>query len=58
VNLTRIAVVSAAVAIMAMGGPTPYNNSSDGRYAKCGVVTTQGVTEHLDAYAQRCGKDK
>lgn len=29
---------------------------SDGRYAVCGVVTEDGVTEHLDAYAERCGR--
>lgn len=29
--------------------------SSDGRYHLCGLVTEQGVTEHLDAYAKRCG---
>lgn len=30
--------------------------SSDGRFHACGVVTEDGVTEHLDAYARRCGK--
>lgn len=28
---------------------------SDGRYAPCDVVTVDGVTDHLDAYAARCG---
>lgn len=30
-------------------------SDSDGRVAKCGVITEQGVTEHLDIYKQRCG---
>lgn len=29
---------------------------SDGRYHQCGLVTEHGVTEHLDAYAARCGR--
>lgn len=29
--------------------------SSDGRYHTCGIVTEDGVTEYLDAYAERCG---
>lgn len=34
-------------------GPiTPYG--SDGRYAVCGLVTADGVTEHLDAFVERC----
>lgn len=31
------------------------NGSSDGRYHTCGYVTEHGVTEHLAAYAERCG---
>ncbi len=29
--------------------------STDGRFHRCGLVTEDGVTEHLDAYAARCG---
>jgi hypothetical protein len=29
---------------------------SDGRYHTCGLVTDDGVTEHLQAYWGRCGK--
>jgi hypothetical protein len=32
------------------------NGSSDGRYHTCGLVTDDGVTEHLDAYHRRCGE--
>lgn len=37
-------------------GPTEevLNPSTDGRYHTCGYVTEDGVTEHLDAYHQRC----
>lgn len=31
------------------------NGTTDGRYHTCGFVTEHGVTEHLDAYAARCG---
>lgn len=31
------------------------NGSTDGRYHTCGYVTEVGVTEHLAAYADRCG---
>lgn len=34
------------------------NTSTDGRYHSCGVVTEQGVTEHLDAYSERCGDNR
>ena len=38
------------------GQPRPAESSSDGRFARCGVVTEHGVTEHLAAYAARCNK--
>ncbi len=31
------------------------NGSTDGRFHTCDLITEQGVTEHLDAYAARCG---
>lgn len=31
------------------------NDSPDGRYHSCGLVTEQGVTSHLNAYKTRCG---
>lgn len=31
------------------------NPSTDGRYHTCGYITEDGVTEHLDAYVERCG---
>lgn len=33
------------------------NPSTDGRYHTCGYITEDGVTEHLDAYAERCPED-
>lgn len=35
--------------------PLVISRSSDGRYHTCGVITEDGVTEHLDEYAARCG---
>jgi hypothetical protein len=44
-------------AIVGMAGPQQrLNGSSDGRYHTCGYVTEDGVTEHLAAYASRCGQ--
>ena len=34
------------------------NRSHDGRYASCTEVTEDGVTEHLDAFAARCGTEE
>lgn len=36
----------------------PLNPSTDGRYHTCGLVTEDGVTEHLAAYAERCGANR
>lgn len=33
------------------------NGSTDGRYHTCGYETEDGVTEHLDAYGERCPDD-
>jgi hypothetical protein len=33
----------------------PPDTSSDGRRHSCGVVTEEGVTEHLAEYLERCG---
>lgn len=34
---------------------TTVNYSSDGRYQTCGIITPEGVTEHIDEYIARCG---
>lgn len=36
----------------------PDPASSDGRYHKCGLVTEEGVTEHLAAYWERCPDER
>lgn len=40
----------------ARGAEHEHQSTSDGRYAACGVVTEEGVTEHLNAYVARCGR--
>ena len=34
---------------------TTINDSGDGRYQTCGIITEEGVTEYIDAYIARCG---
>ena len=42
--------------LIAAAVPPAAPSISDGRYYPCGVVTEHGVTEHLDAYQERCGQ--
>lgn len=42
--------------VACVDGVTGTDVTSDGRYAPCGVVTEEGVTEFLDEYARRCGR--
>ena len=50
-----LVAVIVLIAVMSDRASTLAEDSfTDGRYAPCGVVTEQGVTEHLDAYAARC----
>lgn len=51
--MIRLAAI--LVAVLASCAPL-VNTSSDGRVHSCGVITEQGVTEHLDAYKARCGQ--
>lgn len=44
------------LAVTGHGGVAHDETGSDGRTHPCGVVTADGVTEHLGAYADRCGK--
>lgn len=49
------AACAAALAALAAMGPEPaLDGSSDGRRHTCGYVTEDGVTEHVDAYLERC----
>jgi hypothetical protein len=63
-------VASAAVLTLACSGPEPstdpeygkktmkeLDESSDGRYHRCGLVTEEGVTEYVQVYIERCNKD-
>lgn len=61
---------SAAVLALWLMGPEPstdpdlgsktqqrLDESPDGRYHRCGLVTEDGVTEYLEVYIERCNKD-
>ncbi len=63
-------VVTAAVLALWFSGPEPATDSNlevrtqqeldespDGRYHRCGLVTENGVTEYMDVYIERCNKD-
>lgn len=53
----RLLLALAACATFAYAAAPPAAPSiSDGRYYPCGLVTEHGVTEHLDAYRERCGE--
>lgn len=62
---TIAGVLLSCIALLAFTGHEPTDNgrratpvvadaSTDGRTHTCGLVTDQGVTEHLDEYAARC----
>lgn len=50
-----IAAVVIAGGLTYAANPPAAPSISDGRYYPCGVITEHGVTEHLDAYRERCG---
>lgn len=62
---TAVGVTLSALALLTFTGheptdngranATPVNTSTDGRVHTCGLVTEDGVTDHLADYAQRCG---
>lgn len=52
--LLLVATASAPACLVADDLP---NRSSDGRYASCSEITEDGVTDHLDAFAARCGTE-
>ncbi len=48
-----VVILAFALAGWADDGADP--SLSDGRLRPCGIVDEVGVTEYLDAYAERCG---
>ena len=54
-TLLLVLVVATSMTPACLLEESEIPSSSDGRYAACGVVTEHGVTEYLDAYADRCG---
>ena len=53
-RLLTAAIAAGAIALAAVPPAAP--SISDGRYYPCGIITEHGVTEHLDAYQERCGQ--
>jgi len=67
--LVGVAATAATLALW-LTGPEPskdprvgertlhrLDESPDGRYHKCGLVTEDGVTEYIEVYIERCNKD-
>lgn len=55
--MTRLLLATIAAATLALAAvPPPAPSPGDGRYYPCGLITEHGVTEHLDAYKERCGQ--
>lgn len=50
-----IVLAYTAAALTLTAGAHRLDPSSDGRRHTCGFITSEGVTEYLDAYEQRCG---
>lgn len=55
--IVSVLLVSWALAVRTHDENMAKAIGPDGRYHACGLVTQQGVTEHLDAYRLRCAKD-
>ena len=49
-------LVATACSPVALLEESPSGPSHDGRFVSCDVITEDGVTDHLDAFAARCGR--